>query len=338
MSHLVDALSLAHPSNFKASKGNGPDATSTTGERRRAMTSIQNTNSDRQGDAMNSGRANDVTTMAQHQEPQRRPRGPLFWLKRGLLGLGIGLVALAVIGAIYLISYNQTSSTAERQEEDIALEEPDKNEQQAEAPASELPDYNVTLELECPQGNIPAKCYSVTTAATSEEEDLRALTEYFRDENPQAMAIAIAFYPPGQTAEISGVAEWFVNEEAARVLLAPSYMDSDIQEIIDDGGMLVVSVKDTLDEMTTKTCAEGDVTTMGSPGPGSCQVLRTGYPVSGRLHVRLDVRMDHGTEEEFDPGDANVIPPGHNARVEGDEPVVSVDMSSVRAERYAKGE
>lgn len=40
------------------------------------------------------------TLEVQPREPQRR-RGPLLWIKRGLLGLGIGLIALAVIGAIY---------------------------------------------------------------------------------------------------------------------------------------------------------------------------------------------------------------------------------------------
>jgi len=69
-------------------------------------------------------------------------------------------------------------------------------------------------------------------------------------------------------------------------------------------------------------------------GTDSCQVLHTGYHVSGRLHVR----MDDGTEEEFGPGDAYVIPPRHDAWVVGDEPVVSVDMSSVTAEHYAKEE
>ena len=68
-------------------------------------------------------------------------------------------------------------------------------------------------------------------------------------------------------------------------------------------------------------------------GTESCQVLHTGYEVSGRLHVR----MDDGTEEEFGPGDAYVIPPGHDAWVVGDEPVVSVDMSRVTAEQYATG-
>jgi hypothetical protein len=47
--------------------------------------------------------------------------------------------------------------------------------------------------------------------------------------------------------------------------------------------------------------------------------------------------LDDGTEEEVGRGEAYVIPPGHDAWVVGDEPVVSVDMSSVTAERYAKG-
>ena len=67
-------------------------------------------------------------------------------------------------------------------------------------------------------------------------------------------------------------------------------------------------------------------------GTDSCQVLHTGYQVSGRLHVR----MEDGTEEEVGPGEAYVIPPGHDAWVVGDEPVVSVDMSSATVARYAK--
>jgi quercetin dioxygenase-like cupin family protein len=62
--------------------------------------------------------------------------------------------------------------------------------------------------------------------------------------------------------------------------------------------------------------------------------LHTGYQVSGRLHVKLD----DGTEKEYAPGDAYVIPPGHDAWVVGDEPVVMVDMSRATAEEYAKEE
>jgi len=55
----------------------------------------------------------------------------------------------------------------------------------------------------------------------------------------------------------------------------------------------------------------------------SCQVLHTQYHVSGTLHVK----MEDGTEMEFGPGDVSVIPPGHDAWVVGDEPVVALDIT-----------
>jgi 3',5'-cyclic AMP phosphodiesterase CpdA len=36
--------------------------------------------------------------------------------------------------------------------------------------------------------------------------------------------------------------------------------------------------------------------------------------------------MDDGTEFESGPGDASVIPPGHDAWVVGDEPYISIDF------------
>ena len=62
----------------------------------------------------------------------------------------------------------------------------------------------------------------------------------------------------------------------------------------------------------------------------SCQQPHTQYIVSGRLKVV----MDDGTEEEFGPGDSGVIPPGHNAWVVGNEPVVAVDFTGLKD--YAK--
>jgi hypothetical protein len=58
-------------------------------------------------------------------------------------------------------------------------------------------------------------------------------------------------------------------------------------------------------------------------GTESCQVVHTGYSVSGHLRVRgrdaieIDVR----------PGDAYAIGHGHDAWVVGDEPWVGVDVS-----------
>lgn len=59
-------------------------------------------------------------------------------------------------------------------------------------------------------------------------------------------------------------------------------------------------------------------------GTESCQVAHTGSIVSGTLRVR----MDDGTETDYGPGDAFCIPPGHDAWVLGDEPVVGIDAAT----------
>ena len=58
-------------------------------------------------------------------------------------------------------------------------------------------------------------------------------------------------------------------------------------------------------------------------GTELCEVPHTGYVVSGRECVR----MADGTEVELGPGDAFVIPPGHDAWVIGNEPCVTLDFS-----------
>jgi hypothetical protein len=65
-------------------------------------------------------------------------------------------------------------------------------------------------------------------------------------------------------------------------------------------------------------------------GTDSCQVPHTGYMISGRMHVV----MDDGSEEEFGPGSAVWIPPGHDAWIVGDEECVIVDFTG--AAQYAK--
>jgi hypothetical protein len=64
----------------------------------------------------------------------------------------------------------------------------------------------------------------------------------------------------------------------------------------------------------------------------SCQAPHTQYMISGRMKVV----MDDGTEQEFGPGDALVIPPGHNAWVVGNEAVVAIDFTGLKD--YAKKE
>jgi mannose-6-phosphate isomerase-like protein (cupin superfamily) len=62
----------------------------------------------------------------------------------------------------------------------------------------------------------------------------------------------------------------------------------------------------------------------------SCEAPHTQYHVSGHLRVR----MDDGTEVEYGPGDVGHIPPGHDAWVVGNEPVVVIDVTGMAD--YAK--
>ena len=62
----------------------------------------------------------------------------------------------------------------------------------------------------------------------------------------------------------------------------------------------------------------------------SCEAPHLQYHVSGRFHVV----MDDGTEDELVSGDVSFLPPGHDAWVMGDEPVVVIDISGMS--KYAQ--
>src|SRR5215469_4783031 len=62
----------------------------------------------------------------------------------------------------------------------------------------------------------------------------------------------------------------------------------------------------------------------------SCEASHFQYQVSGTLRIR----MDDGTEFDCKPGDVSSIPPGHDAWVVGNEPVVIVDFQGMA--EYAK--
>ena len=57
----------------------------------------------------------------------------------------------------------------------------------------------------------------------------------------------------------------------------------------------------------------------------SCEAPHLQYHVSGRLAVL----MDDGSQAEYGPGQVSLLPPGHDAWVVGDEPVVVVDISGM---------
>ncbi len=65
-------------------------------------------------------------------------------------------------------------------------------------------------------------------------------------------------------------------------------------------------------------------------GTDLCEAPHFMYQVSGRMKVV----MKDGSELESGPGDIMAVPPGHDAWVVGDEPVVVIDWGG--ATNYAK--
>ena len=60
-------------------------------------------------------------------------------------------------------------------------------------------------------------------------------------------------------------------------------------------------------------------------GTKSCQMAHFGYQLSGVLVTM----MDDGVVTKTKPGDVVMIPPGHDAWVEGSEPVVVIDWQGM---------
>ena len=106
---------------------------------------------------------------------------------------------------------------------------------------------------------------------------------------------------------------------------------------------LTVKSLDSPDETTTfdngilENTELGDITFMqGTVEPGwvwsrdngpamgtkSCPLSHRVYMVSGEMVVE----MDDGTQETLEEGDVAIIPPGHDAWTQGEEPAVFLDV------------
>jgi len=57
----------------------------------------------------------------------------------------------------------------------------------------------------------------------------------------------------------------------------------------------------------------------------NCEAPHLQYHIAGRLAVL----MDDGSQQEFGPGEISLLPPGHDAWVVGNEPVVVIDVSGM---------
>lgn len=61
-------------------------------------------------------------------------------------------------------------------------------------------------------------------------------------------------------------------------------------------------------------------------GTDSCQVQHIGYVMKGRMKVV----MDDGSEQEYGPGDAFNMPPGHDAWIVGEEACEILDFGGLK--------
>jgi hypothetical protein len=124
------------------------------------------------------------------------------------------------------------------QEDTAGVEETQRQTRQEQE--ADLPAYEVTGNERCTEGGIPGTCLYVSTDATS-RRDFAALTMHFRDEHSKAKAVFITFLPNKSAKEASGFGAWFATKEAARAFAGPKVTDSEIQKIMDDGGLLVIA-------------------------------------------------------------------------------------------------
>jgi class 3 adenylate cyclase len=93
------------------------------------------------------------------------------------------------------------------------------------------------------------------------------------------------------------------------------------------GRIEVVELDDTVvGRMTYEPGWRWSVDVRPIAGTDTCQYHHVGMALSGVLRVQ----MPDGTELEIGPGDVFEIPPGHDARVVGDEPWISVDFEAMR--------
>jgi hypothetical protein len=88
------------------------------------------------------------------------------------------------------------------------------------------------------------------------------------------------------------------------------------------GHMDVVTLDDfTLGKGTFEPGWKWSVDVKPIAGTDSCQVLHTGFCVSGSMTVR----MDDGVETTISSGDVVRIEPGHDAWVDGPDPCILLD-------------
>jgi hypothetical protein len=172
-------------------------------------------------------------------------------------------VLLIVLALTTLYGCGQASAPVQKTQENTAGVEKPQGQTRPKQEAA-LPAYDVTSDQTCTRDGIAGKCLVVATDAHS-SKNFTALTEHFRDENPETRAVTITFLPNKSATEASGLGAWFASKEVARAFLGPEYTDSEIQNIMDDDGFLVGrTVRRSSEETTLSTIAYPTATATSS--------------------------------------------------------------------------
>ncbi len=126
-------------------------------------------------------------------------------------------------------------------------------------PPTDVPNYDMTLDETGSVVGLRVRNISASTDATS-QEDLETITRDVWADSPGRDALVITFYPNAPTAEPSGTGEAFLNEDAARTFISAQYTDpseadveGQVQEAMDNDGIIVTSFEELLQEITGET-------------------------------------------------------------------------------------
>jgi len=131
---------------------------------------------------------------------------------------------------------------------------------------------------------------------------------------------------PGQPEKLPGYKEQAGRGLVTGQISSKNFSDADEVRTFDKGKLELVKFGDAVVGLATLQPGwRWSTSVKPIAHTDSCEAPHFQYHIAGTLRVR----MNDGTEIECKPGDVSLIPPGHDAWVVGDEPVVIVDFQGM---------
>ncbi len=174
------------------------------------------------------------------------------------------VVLMALAGLLLITGCSQANSPMERQEKRADVESARK---QTEDPESrpQLAKHHVTKKETCHIASQTARCYSVSTSATS-SEDLTALTQHFRNRSSGTDTVVVTFFfdkPRPNSAQAFA----FYDREAAQNILSESLpkgvnLNEEVNATMQNDGVYLLTIEDKIEQ---QACKSWDPRTLGPP-------------------------------------------------------------------------